>query len=355
MGDRTDINDSHTGAHAGGSASKGWPTRVSRWIAQNPDDATVILTVIVVASLTVADIADWLKLSVDFVGQAAIAGLCLFTLASIKRRREQLRNNITQNTQIAHVLQALDRVEKQTLKLSGPDAVAEVPSSEIRMKLEALARGATLWYFKGGSGRWQRQSVLPTLSGESKREIPYRMLVLDPRDPELCGRYARYRAKQRPEDQRRLGEGRPETVRDDLLACIYAAGWYGHRTRVQTKVFLTATYSPFRYDMSDKELVITVANAKSAALCASAGSWFYDYVIDETEQAMQELPRVIIPDSASLYPEKPEQVSGAAIKAMLEACSVAHHRGDPEPLMAKWADVGEIDYQKLSELVFSGA
>jgi hypothetical protein len=352
MTDRKGSENPQGRAQADVSGSRELGGGVRRWVAHNAEDTSVLLLVVVVFSLTIADIADWIKLSDDFVGQAAVAVFCIFTLASIKRRREQLHSHSALQTQITHIARTLDRVQEQTLRLQNMGPVAELASSEIRMKLNAMTPEAAGWYFKGGSGRWQRESVLPILSGKSTREVPYRMLVLDPRDPDLCGRYARYRAKQRPENQRRAGEGNPETVRDDLLACIYAAGWYKHRTRIQAQVFLTETYSPFRYDVSDKELVITVANADSPALYASAGSWFYDYVIDEMEQAMQELPTVEIPDSGAHYPDGPSTVSGDTVKAMLNACSVVRQGGTPEPLMTKWTDLGEIDYKKLARLAF---
>src|SRR5258708_39399961 len=89
------------------------------------------------------------------------------------------------------------------------------------------------------------------------------MQILNLYHRELCGRYASYRVRQRPPAVRRQDEDQPETVRDDILACIYAAAWYGRRTRLLPEVYLLPLFSP--------EVPTSTAAAIRVVTCGGGG------------------------------------------------------------------------------------
>ena len=149
---------------------------------------------------------------------------------------------------------------------------------------------ATMWKFRGGSGRWQRDVVLPTLSKIRDRDVVYKMLILDPRQDHLCSLYARYRNTHR--------QGEPiettESIRLQLAACIVAAVWASLLSRVKPEIRLSQVYSPMRLDLGDSGAMMTVSDPVQPGLMMASDSWLYRALDDELERAAERAPRVMV-------------------------------------------------------------
>lgn len=171
-----------------------------------------------------------------------------------------------------------------------------VTAPRISGELAESLQQAKEWSFRGGSGRWQRECVLPQLSQEKNRTVPYRMLILDPTELELCRQYAEYRNKHRVDDS----ESTATSVRNELLACIVACAWYTKMTRVSGEIYLSQTYSPLRQDISPRLAAITVSDKLQSGLFLPSSSWYYESLIDEYNQHCSRSPKVVFDEAVTL-------------------------------------------------------
>lgn len=170
-------------------------------------------------------------------------------------------------------------IKKRLETLAGERSL-NIPNDRIAAALEDMLGTSGSWSFRGGSGRWQREAVLPTLSQEKEQKVEYRMLILDPTSDELCSQYASYRDI----NHHAVAQNNVATVRNDLVACIVACSWYYERTRISPSVFLSQVYSPLRQDISDDTVAITVADPSKDGLFVPKASWYYKPLVDEFEQ-----------------------------------------------------------------------
>jgi hypothetical protein len=311
----------------------------------HPADAVSVALLIAIAATSVLDLFGAISVSGDFLSRSAIAIGSLLALQYIVSQRER--------RSAASVLNDLnERVEGLIASREERAAVLEIESPLIRDKLEDLQDGSPFWYFRGGSGRWQRSSVLPALAKNRASSTEYLMQIVDPTDEALCARYAEYRSKQRSVEVSRANEGRPEVVRDDLLACIYAAGWYGARSRVGARVFLNRLYSPVRIDIAAEGLMLTVADRKASGVFAPNGSWYYKSIVDEMREALAELPEIILPSGGEdLYPSDWTAVGEEHVKAVFNLAVLRRGGFDGPFNPGRWAP---IDYAQLAKLAFHG-
>jgi len=231
---------------------------------------------------------------------------------------------------------------------AGLDAVRQVPPPEIRQRLVDNVAGASLFYFRGGSGRWLRRFTLPQLGAIVDREIDVSVQLLDPRDGELCEEYARYRAASRPAGTVRDEERDPRLIQRDLLGSVYAAAWHSARTRLRAEVVLLRAFSPLRHDVSSEGLMITVADETAPGVYAAAGSWFHAAVIDEMRQARHGHAVVTLPAPGAAFPPDLAAATGDQVRAALSAATVAAAGGGPgTPLLDGYAASG-VDWDLVA-------
>ena len=156
-------------------------------------------------------------------------------------------------------------------------AVHEVPAGQIRAELERMLDSSKEWYFRGGSARWQRETVLPKLARIRDRPVEYHIQIISPFEDELCGKYALYRRKSRPDDER----GDPKQISYELLAFIYATAVWASRSKISPRITLLHRFSPFRLDGNSASFMITVADVAKNGLRTSAGNWYHASLLDE--------------------------------------------------------------------------
>lgn len=223
-----------------------------------------------------------------------------------------------------------------------------VRSTHIAAELNEMVNVAESWMFRGGSGRWQRSTVLPILSRETKREIPYRMLILDPTSDELCEEYADYRNRHRTDNS----TSTTTTVRNDVLACIVAAAWYLRRSRIVPTVHLAQTYSPLRQDFSDSKAAVTVADPNESGLFIPKSSWYYQSMVDEFNQFRNRSPWI---DFTNVPSEIPlwNELSIDHVREILSSVRVNQNGGTPRPLFDTISLI-ESNLPEICRLVFKG-
>ena len=169
------------------------------------------------------------------------------------------------------------------------------------------------------------------------------MQVIDPLDVHLCQRYGQYRAKSRTKEQAPTVADGPGDVKKDILACIYAAGWYRMNSQIRPKITLLKSYSPLRVDCGSDGLMVTIANKTAPALFAAKGTWYYRSVLDEIEQLEEVSRSLVLPRDEDVYPALLAEVAGTHISTMLHRVIVELPDGSREGFGASQGGIGLDD------------
>jgi len=204
---------------------------------------------------------------------------------------------------------------------TGALEVRVIRAHEIGDGLRRLLEESSEWTFRGGSGRYLRNATLPRLAKIRDRDVNVDIQILDPRDEALCKEYADYRNRYRGDSIRRPDEGKIDTVRNDLLAVIVAAAWYGANTRIRPKVLLLRSFSPLRYDIGTSGLYLTLPDPREPALFAAGGSWFYTSVLDEMRQSAHGHPSLQLPADPRVVTDRKEADSALVAAGLRERSS----------------------------------
>src|SRR5579885_95272 len=256
------------------------------------------LVLVGIVVITLLDQLDVVTVSEHFLARAAIYIAAALALVLMVNRSVSRLRDLRTHRELQAIAGSVQLVGDQLATFRQNAEAQEVMPSEIAGYLSHFLATAEHWRFRGGSGRWQRQAVLPHLAKVTRFDVHYKMQILDPRDSELCARYAAYRARQLPAEVRRADEGEARTLLTDILACIYAAGWYRQHSRIRPSIFLLKLYSPLRYDIGGAGLMATVADPTARGLYARRDTWYYTSFVDEFDQACSELPRLVLPVDA---------------------------------------------------------
>lgn len=307
--------------------------RAVRYLWRNWELGIQIIITAVFASVLVADHFGKATLDSGTIG-TTIVGLLFFAAIQLARQRDELRS-----------------VRKHQLT---EGEIRQIPGDRIGEVLDQLLASSNQWHFRGGSGRWQLETVLPQLA--DRRDLParYVMQIIDPLDDELCERYGQYRARSRTPDEAPSVSDGPRLVRHDILACVYAAGWYRFYSQIRPEITLLRTYSPIRIDCGNNGLVVTIANKSSPGLWASSGTWYYRSVVDELEQLEEVSRRLELPREESIYPSELNEVTAVHVKSMLTLVKARKPNGEESPFLTeKDGEVAKIDYEAIARKVMA--
>jgi hypothetical protein len=147
--------------------------------------------------------------------------------------------------------------------------------------VDALAQTRNYW-FRGRSGRFMRDTVLPELDDNARKEATQRkvhLLLPDPADNKTMKRYAEYRNSLAMSSRDRWTAAR---IRTEVLATILrAAELSANNHFLEVEVSVSSSFALYRSDMSDRRLIMTREEPKWPALMCSAGSVFYDSFLEE--------------------------------------------------------------------------
>ena len=137
-----------------------------------------------------------------------------------------------------------------------------------------LAETKNYW-FRGRSGRFMRQTVMPALFEAGMREAQRRqfsILLPDPDDTATLEAYAHYRNSLESEKS----FWNSERVRVEVVATILMATYLSNKNQFfNADIFLKSDFALFRMDMSDDALIMTREDPKWPAIICSGRSKFY--------------------------------------------------------------------------------
>lgn len=312
-------------------------TAIKARFAGASETAASIIVILIIVVLTLTGIfgaPEIVKENIVGVLCAVISATTLFIYNIWHSQRQTLKSAESTSASLAELVNG--------------KSPYNVRSTHIAAELNEMITIAESWMFRGGSGRWQRSTVLPILSLETKRQIPYGMLILDPTSGELCREYADYRNRHRTDKS----ISTTTTVRNDVLACIVAAAWYMRKSRIVPTVHLAQTYSPLRQDFSDTKAAVTVADPNENGLFIPKSSWYYQSMVDEFNQFRNRSPWINFTNVPNDMPHWKE-LSSNHVRQILDSVSVNHNGGHSRPLVEA-STLLNIDLSEICQLVFKG-
>lgn len=154
---------------------------------------------------------------------------------------------------------------------------------EVKNQLSEIRTNCIEYAYIGHIGRWTRSVTVRSLAKNAKRDnthIKITMIVLDPSDIKLCQNYAEYRRG--VSSSSNSGLCNLSKVRIEILASICAMlNWKSKESLLDIGIRLTNNFSVFRYDYSDKGLVITTQDSRSPSIyCGKKSLQFRNYRYD---------------------------------------------------------------------------
>lgn len=275
------------------------------------DHADGVLALLLALVVSVLDLANDI-IPANLVNNAIL--LCLAVLAFAVLRDRWRRESAEREVRVAledagqslrglpeHLenLVAIEELVTTTRRaLDASAAVRTVAGSEVGHALEEARRTTDRWTFKGGTGTYMRAVTLPECVTNAKRErraLLVRLEILDPSDPEVCERYARFRdtVSTKPDA---TGEGwTTERVRKESYATILAACWYRQQySLLDVDIGLSAQMTRFRWDLSDRYVVMTQEDDRGSAMVFDSGKFYYDCWSTELQLSREQSRRVPI-------------------------------------------------------------
>jgi hypothetical protein len=165
--------------------------------------------------------------------------------------------------------------------------ISAMPAHHIHSSLlEPLSTTANYW-FRGRSGRFFRQSVLPALVEAARRNASRRQVFLllpDPDENAMLDGYARYRNSLHFGKQ---GEWTKQRVQAEVLATILTvAEKAANNSFFEAEISVAKDFALFRIDMSDTRMVMTREDPTWPAIACTHQSKFYSSFQEEIRQGM---------------------------------------------------------------------
>jgi hypothetical protein len=180
------------------------------------------------------------------------------------------------------------------------DRVIEIERGGITARLIRNATRTRSYTFIGNTASFVSTVILPTLvdsarsSGQARKIT---LFLLDPTRQEAVLGYANYkdgarRAHSKVADQSlgrwvspgiTKGVESEEVVIAKVLAAIYYAAYAALPAGMEVTVYLRASFTPFRADISDSEAVLTQESASESAVAFSSSGHFYSWYEKEAD------------------------------------------------------------------------
>lgn len=275
------------------------------------DHADGVLALVLALVVSVLDLANN-DLAPDLVNNAILLCLAVLSFAVLRDRwrRESAEREVRTALEGASAslrglperLERLDAIQDLVATtrqaLDAAAAVRTVAGSEVAHALEEARRTTDRWTFKGGTGTYMRAVTLPECVANARRErrtLLVRLEILDPADTEVCGRYARFRATVSSKPDATGEDWTTERVRKESYATVLAACWYLQQySMLDIDIGLSSNMTRFRWDLSDKYVVMTQEDDRGAALVFDSGKFYYDCWTTELQMSREQARRVPI-------------------------------------------------------------
>jgi hypothetical protein len=165
--------------------------------------------------------------------------------------------------------------------------ISAIPAHKIHSSLIEPLPTTTNYWFRGRSGRFFRQRVLPALADAGAQSSSRRyvhLLLPDPDKQSMLEQYANYRNSLHFEKQ---GKWTARRVQIEVIATILAA----LEQSAQSQFFVPAIavgqdFALFRIDMSDERMVMTREDPAWPGIICTHKSKFYSSYQEEIRQGM---------------------------------------------------------------------
>lgn len=143
------------------------------------------------------------------------------------------------------------------------------------------------WYFNGGSGRYTRTQTLPYLADLARKKnktIEVLIQIMNPRNIQLCTKYATYRNSLRSASRDRKT---CKSVQIDLISTVVSAYmWKNEQPLLDIKLGLKDNFSLFRIDISSSTAIITKEDPLEPAILYERGTFFYQAHCEDLRQSL---------------------------------------------------------------------
>lgn len=310
-----------------------------RWLGANSEALIALVTAVVVGVLGLTD-----SVSDSVVNSAILATLAALALSVLRSKWEfgaepDVRGRLIAAQQSLEELPShLRRIEQLEelitdcrATLGEDSAISVLRGNEITQSLADARAEAREWIFRGGTATFVRAVVLPECiqrARRARRPLNVRLEILDPRDAELCERYAnffRHGVEDPNEDEETwTGEG----TQRELYATVFAACWWKqHYPPLKIELALSPMMTLFRWDMTQNALFITERGPRFPAMMIKEGRFFYDYWRNELTEQFEQCHRVSLGSAPNLS-EDPSAEEARDLFARLQLPLPEHFRDD---------------------------
>ena len=180
--------------------------------------------------------------------------------------------------------------------------VIMVDSDDIGLNLAEHLGTTSRYWFRGRSGRWVREDVIPQLARRAAKngsKIVLTMIIPDPANASLMKSYSDYRKSIvfKGADE----EWTADMVTAHVLATIVAAYFSTSTTKfLDLNIGLVGWFSAYRLDVTDESAMLTVEDPKNPALRFAKSSIMYRTHVAEIEQNLEHSRRLPKPPAAFL-------------------------------------------------------
>lgn len=147
------------------------------------------------------------------------------------------------------------------------------------------------WWFNGGSGRYTRSVTLPYLAELARaknKTIDVTIQIMNPKNRELCEKYANYRNGLRT--GKKTNPRTFSTVQIDLISTIVATYiWRQKQSLLNITLGLKENFSLFRTDLSSSGAIITKEDPIEPAILYESGTFFYHAQLEDLKQSLSQV------------------------------------------------------------------
>ncbi len=222
------------------------------------------------------------------------------------------------------------------------DRVLEVNSDAITNRLLRNASKTRSYTFVGNTATFVASSIIPLLCAVSRktgRSQIIRIFVINPLMDEVVDAYVLGKGREMVAGSRGVSEETASWVRPlpspkvsetpviakaKIVSCIYLCAYAAKHSGISVELYLRSAFTPFRADITDREVILTQESASEPAVAFSAEGVFYGWYQKEVESLVGQCLRVDLMgnrDIASVvvaHPTSDAKIVKGALEKLLE-------------------------------------
>ena len=145
---------------------------------------------------------------------------------------------------------------------------------EVKVKLQEILLNSHDVVYSGHTGRWTRSKTIPYLASEARDNNQVKnidVIIINPNNVSICEKYSNYRSGLSSSASANLND--VQSVRIQLLATIMnSINWSIKEPLLNISIQLTDNFTVFRYDKTEKGIVITTEDRRSPSIFCDKGS-----------------------------------------------------------------------------------